>query len=454
MVHRLRAVQACVAAVSVLSPAVDAFPTLDNFAKLIPRYTPGLDDSSAHFAKIQEELFKLREKRLLFDPLTEPIDVTGEHAFVAPDLDAGDQRGPCPGLNALANHNYIPHDGVVGFVDLIDAMNTVYGMGIDLSTLLAIMGTVGVGNPLSPTPGFSIGGAPPDTNLLSSNILGNVLGLLGKPRGLQGSHNWIEGDSSNTRDDLYVTGDAWTMNMTLFKMAYDGAEGDVITMEDLGNRAAARFQESIEINPYFYYGPYTGLFARNAGYAFSGRLLSNHSKEFPGGQLTKDVFKSFFAVTDNQNGEMVYNAGHERIPENWFRTPVDYGLASLNLDLVSWAQQHPELASVGGNTGGVNTFAGVDLDDVTGGLLDATSLLEGNNLCCFALEVVKTFAPNALAPLFQALEVPLQMVSDAVVGPLLDLGCPAFQDLTMEGDDFFTGLSTKYPGAKRSAFML
>lgn len=73
MVLRSRAVQACVAAAAVLSPAADAFPTVENFAKLV-RYNPGLDDSSAHFAKIQEELFKLREKRLLFDPLTEPID--------------------------------------------------------------------------------------------------------------------------------------------------------------------------------------------------------------------------------------------------------------------------------------------------------------------------------------------------------------------------------------------
>lgn len=75
MVLRSRAVQACVAAATVLTPAVDAFPTVEGFAKMI-RYTPGLDDSSAHFAKIQEELVKLKEKRLLFDPLTEPIDST------------------------------------------------------------------------------------------------------------------------------------------------------------------------------------------------------------------------------------------------------------------------------------------------------------------------------------------------------------------------------------------
>ena len=35
------------------------------------------------------------------------IDVTGEYAWVAPG--PGDIRGPCPGLNALANHGYFPH---------------------------------------------------------------------------------------------------------------------------------------------------------------------------------------------------------------------------------------------------------------------------------------------------------------------------------------------------------
>jgi hypothetical protein len=49
-------------------------------------------------------------------------------------------------------------------------------MGLDLGTSLAAMGTVWVGNPLSLNPGFSIGG-PAES---SSNILGNVLGLIGK----------------------------------------------------------------------------------------------------------------------------------------------------------------------------------------------------------------------------------------------------------------------------------
>lgn len=110
----------------------------------------------------------------------------------------------------------------------------------------------------------------------------------GTPRGLDGSHNWIEGDASGTRDDLYVTGDASTMNMTLFKMMYNSVEGDIITLDDIAKRAAERFDEAVAINPNFYYGPYTGLVARNAGYIFSGRLLSNHSHENPiGVKLSK-----------------------------------------------------------------------------------------------------------------------------------------------------------------------
>ena len=78
------------------------------------------------------------------------------------------------------------------------------------------------------------------------------------------------------------------MNMKLFMDVYDSIEknGGALTMEDIGNRAAERLEESIATNPDFYYGPYTGFVVRNAGYAFAGRLLSNHSKEFPlGGNL-------------------------------------------------------------------------------------------------------------------------------------------------------------------------
>lgn len=75
------------------------------------------------------------------------------------------------------------------------------------------------------------------------------------------------------------------MNMELFMKAYNSIDG-VMTMKDVGDHSARRVDESIATNPDFFYGPYNGLLVRNAAYAFGGRLLSNHSREFPyGGRL-------------------------------------------------------------------------------------------------------------------------------------------------------------------------
>lgn len=153
-----------------------------------------------------------------------------------------------------------------------------------------------------------------------------------------------------------------------------------------------------------------------------------------------------------EDGELVYKEGHERIPENWYRISVDYTLVALNADIVTWVLHYPTLASVGGNMGEVNTFAGLNMDDMTGGVLNATSLLEGNNLFCFAMEAVKTFAPNALATVFKTLETPLALLDDAILDPLLDLSCPAFGDMTMGGTDLFSGLTATYPGANLTSF--
>lgn len=180
--------------------------------------------------------------------------------------------------------------------------------------------------------------------LYISTISHAVLTPIGDPRGLQGSHNWIESDSSLTRDDLYVTGNAWKMNMTLFRDIYDRADEDgVISMDLMADQAARRWAYSVAHNPNFYYGPVTGMVSRNAGYLFLQNLLSNHSAEHPNGLLTQDVFKKFFAVYEDANGNLEYREGHETIPENWYRRPIEYGLLSLNLDIVSWVLKHPEL---------------------------------------------------------------------------------------------------------------
>jgi len=108
-----------------------------------------------------------------------------------------DIRGPCPGLNVMANHGYLSRSGVSSVVELTTASNEVFGMGLDLAAFLSVYAAVMAGDVTS----CSIGGKPK-----SGGLLGGVtssLGLLGEPQGLSASHNRFEADASPLRADLY-----------------------------------------------------------------------------------------------------------------------------------------------------------------------------------------------------------------------------------------------------------
>ncbi|GFG07863.1 aromatic peroxygenase [Aspergillus udagawae] len=418
---------------------------LGSLASGFPDRMGGAAHKNCPYAALKEKEDPELRRRFLVDSMSKPIDVTGLHAFQPPDFKRGDQRGPCPALNALANHGYIPRSGVVSFVEVIAAVNKVYGMGVDLTTILAMMGLVWTGNPLALVPSFSIGGRDTGVN----NLLNNLGGLLGEPQGLIGSHNFIEADSSNTRDDLYVTGNNYALNMDKFMEWYNMSTDGTFSMDLMAERAKIRFEQSVQTNPEFYYGPVTGLISRNAGYIFPGRLFRNHSRENPEGVLTKEIVRSFYGIY-GEEGNLTYREGWERIPENWYKSPLDYGLVQLNLDLADWILKHPELASIGGNTGTVNSFAGVNLADVTGGVLNLTTLLDGNNLLCFVFEVLKFSGPNALAGLYKTLAVPLDMINKIIAVPLLNMSCPAFKDLQMGGRPLWDAIKDDFPGAMKS----
>ncbi|KAI7650197.1 hypothetical protein KC319_g11107, partial [Hortaea werneckii] len=59
------------------------------------------------------------EKRVSFDASSQLVDVHGDHAFQPPG--PHDRRGPCPGLNSLANHGYLPRNGITSVTQAIDA---------------------------------------------------------------------------------------------------------------------------------------------------------------------------------------------------------------------------------------------------------------------------------------------------------------------------------------------
>ncbi|CAK1357211.1 Aromatic peroxygenase [Cercospora beticola] len=366
-----------------------------------------------------------------FDAELQRVETTGKYKFVPPGK--GDQRGPCPALNALANHNYLPHSGIATIPQFIEATGKGFGMSVDLSTLLAIYAAIIDGSLTK----WSIGGPDSRVQLLP--------GLLGQPQGLTGSHNKYEGDGSPTRGDLYTYGNSHLLQMKQFQELYNrGKAKDDYDLELLTDYRWDRFQEGIATNPYFFYGGFAGFTAQPAAWAFVYRMMGNKSAEHPRGKLNGAILKSFYSIT-GEDGNFKYTPGHERIPDNWYkRHPIDaYSSVYVQQDATYMTLKYPSLASVGGNTGKVNTYSGVDLGNLTGGVINSANLLEGNNGPCFLFQLVIQMLPDALEGLFDNISPALDLLGPATK-PLVDtLDCPQLDALNRNG---IRAALAKYPG--------
>ena len=71
-------------------------------------------------------------------------------------------------------------------------------------------------------------------------------------------------------------------------------------------------------NPKFAYQPFAGMAVSQAAFTFIYRFMANHTAEAPEGILSRDVLKSFMAISGS-DANPVWTRGHERIPENWYR---------------------------------------------------------------------------------------------------------------------------------------
>jgi hypothetical protein len=81
-----------------------------------------------------------------------------------------------------------------------------------------------------------------------------------------------------------------------------------------------------------------------------------------------------------------------------------------------------ELTHVYSNTGTPNTFTGVDIANLTGGLYNTDTLLEGNNFACFAYQLSAQAKPDILLGPVDALT--------GVVGQLISgLSCPQLKSI-------------------------
>ncbi|KAG7575281.1 hypothetical protein FFLO_00445 [Filobasidium floriforme] len=380
-----------------------------------------------------QEWSKENEKRQLgFNADAQRIDVSGDHAFKPPG--AGDLRGPCPGLNALANHGYLPSSGEISLDQAVSACNKVFGMGIDLGTFLSAYATVILGNPLSLS--WSIGGQKAGLNLL---------GLLSPPQGLSGSHNKYESDASPGRFDAFLNGgNPAELSVQNFENLYALQPGETGGNYDLGvliDHSRRTIQESRANNPQRFSGPFTGPIVSSAAHTFIPAFMSNHSAERPEGFLDQDVLKSFFGVTGTQ-GNIQSQRGHERIPENWYRRPIgdEYTIPAFTLEAVELQLAVPERVAVGGNLGTVNSFTGVNLADLTGGVYNSQTLLQGNNLICFGYQTLLTVVPDVLKGLVGDVSSALNVLTSRVAPSFAQFNCPQIEYYNKD-------LFNKFPGA-------
>jgi len=363
-----------------------------------------------------------------FNADAQRIDVSGDHAFLPPGH--GDLRGPCPGLNALANHNYLPHDGVATITEFVSATNQVFGMGIDLATFLSTYGAVMDGDLTS----WSIGGPPGGVSLLP--------GLLSQPQGISGSHNKYETDGSPTRGDLYQYGNDFLVQLAQFQALYNKQSGETANydLDVLNNFRAERIAQSKAENPYFFSAPFAGIAVQPAAYTFIYRFMANKSAEYPEGILNKDVLKSFFSITGDDDN-LRYNPGNERIPDNWYKRAIgdEYTIPFFATDLNLAALQHPEFLEIGGNTGTPDSFVGVDVSNLTSGVFNAQNLLQGNNLACFGFQAAIAFAPDLLKGLVSDVAGVLGKLTASL--DLGGLGCPVLEGIDESQFSQFPGFA-------------
>ena len=104
-----------------------------------------------------------------------PADGDTAHAFEAPG--PNDIRGPCPGLNAAANHHFLSHDGITTFNELVDAQQNLYNVGYGLAVTLATLGVALDGDVI--TGKLSLGCDATSRTSATGSLLGNELGLNG-----------------------------------------------------------------------------------------------------------------------------------------------------------------------------------------------------------------------------------------------------------------------------------
>ncbi|KAK5172259.1 uncharacterized protein LTR77_003897 [Saxophila tyrrhenica] len=225
------------------------------------------------------------------------------YEFQAPKK--GDSRGPCPALNTLANHGYLPRDGYVSFDQILEATARGFNMGADLATVLGVF-----------------------TTLTDANITEQSWYLGSSPEHLGGlnRHDTVEADISPNREDYYLgCGDNHHLSSRLFKQNVALAAQNPskeFDFETMGNQFAMNADFSLKNNPFIYYFPFPSIVSVVA-YNFYPQFFSNGTFGAGGVANYESISSILGAKLNKKTGEFQYVP--ERFPDNWYRRATPYG---------------------------------------------------------------------------------------------------------------------------------
>lgn len=112
---------------------------------------------------------------------------------------------------------------------------------------------------------------------------------------------------------------------------------------------------------------------------------------------------------------------------------------------MNFAALHPKFLDIGGNLDGkTNNFAGVNIENLTGGVFNSADLLKGNNLGCFAFQTAAQIKADLV------LQDRLNQLQNAVGDIVTQLGCPQLEVIDEAELEQFPGY-TKAPEFKRKS---
>jgi hypothetical protein len=103
------------------------------------------------------------------------------------------------------------------------------------------------------------------------------------------------------------------------------------------------------------------------------------------------------------------------------------------------ATKYPDIVQVGGNTGTTDSFTGVNVGDLTGGVYNAQNLLQGNNLGCFAFQAAQQGIPSVLSKIVSNIGPVVDLVNKYINPVTQALNCPALTK-------FDQSLFNQFPG--------